>query len=190
MDKKTALVLLAPGFEDIEACIPIDYLRRAGVDVTTVSVGIKGKEVTGANEITILADKTLDQVSTILFDVIITPGGLPGATNLAENSTVVDLIKKHYNEGRFIASICASPGVVLAEACDIVSGKKICGYPGFEEEITSHNGIISTENVCVDGKLITARGPGLAIDFAIAIVEQLCGKSKAQKLYDTTLVSK
>lgn len=189
MPKKTGLICLAPGFEEIETIIPTDYLRRAGMKITIASVGVNGKEVTGANGVTILADKRLQEVSDIIFDLILTPGGLPGATNLANDETLIKMIKKHHLENKCIASICASPGEVLAGACNILQGKKACGYPGCDSQILATGGVLVQDPVCVDGNIITARGPGLALKFSIKIIEYLFGKHKADTILEDTLAN-
>ncbi|KAH0786110.1 DJ-1 family protein [Histomonas meleagridis] len=183
-----AVVLLAPGFEPIEASAPIDMLRRAGVEVIVAAVGSPTLYVTSALDITFHCDKKFNEISNSLFDAIIMPGGLPGATNLAADPKVVEAVKNHFKAGKIVAAICASPGVVLSEACNIIRGKHACGYPGFDDKINEHGGTKVEDKVCVDGNIITSRGPGTSMYFAIAIVEALCGKEKAESIKNGTLL--
>ena len=182
------VVLLAPGFEPLEASAPIDIMRRAGIDVTLAAVGSPTLYVAGAHHITIHADKKFDEIANSLFDAIVLPGGMPGATNLAQNAKVVAAVKNHFTNGRVVAAICASPGVVLAKACNIVRGKRACAYPGFDDKITECGGTKVEEPVVVDGKLITSRGPGTAMYFGIALVAALCGQAKADEIQKGTLM--
>ena len=184
----TVVILLAPGFEPLEATAPADILRRAGAQVIYAAVGSRTLSVEGCHGITIRADKNFNELSESLFDAIVLPGGLPGATNLAQDAKVVESAKFHLNHNKVVAAICASPGVVLADACKIVRGKRACSYPGFDDKITENGGTKVEDKVCIDGKLITSRGPGTAVLFGIAIVEVLLGKEKAQKVKEAMLV--
>ena len=183
-----AVVLLAPGFEPVESSASIDVLRRAGVDVTIAAVASPTLHVEGDLGVTIKADKKFDELANSLFDAIVLPGGLPGAPNLAKEVKVVEAVKNHFKNGKVVAAMCASPGCVLAEACKIVKGKKACGYPGFDDKITEHGGTKVEDKVCIDGKLVTSRGPGTSLYFALGIVEVLVSKAKADELRKGMLV--
>lgn len=183
-----AIVLLAPGFEPLEATAPTDILRRAGVQVTLAAVGSPTLYVAGAHGITIHCEKKFDELANSLFDAIVLPGGLPGATNLAKDVKVVAAVKNHLNSGKIVAAICASPGVVLAEAAGIMRGKRGCAYPGFDDKIEAAGGTKVEDPVCVDGKIITSRGPGTAMNFGVAIVDALCGKAAADKIVSSTIM--
>ncbi|PIU39866.1 MAG: DJ-1 family protein, partial [Candidatus Omnitrophica bacterium CG07_land_8_20_14_0_80_50_8] len=126
--KKTALIVLADGFEEIEAVTPIDVLRRAGIEVIVAGVG--KREVTGAHDITVETDLMLEQYQGIP-DAVVLPGGMPGAANLNQSEALKDLLQKMKRAGKIIAAICASPAVVLAPN-GILEGKKATCYPGFE----------------------------------------------------------
>ncbi|OHT10716.1 putative DJ-1 family protein [Tritrichomonas foetus] len=183
-----AVVLLAPGFEPLEASAPIDVLRRAGVEVVLAAVGSATLYVEGAHGITIHCDKKFDEIANSLFDAIVCPGGLPGASNLAQDVKVVAALKSHFKANKVVAAICASPGLVLSEACKLTKGKKACAYPGFDDKITENGGTKVEDKVCIDGKLVTSRGPGTAILFGLGIVEVLVSKEKADDIKKAMLV--
>lgn len=181
------LVLLAPGFEEIEAITPIDFLRRAGAEVTIASVGHNDLNVKGSHEITIKADVKFNDVHTQLFDAIICPGGIPGTTNLAKTKEVIDALHAHNKAGKVVAAICAAPGFILAEAAQLLKGKNACGFPGPDQKITENGGNRKEDPVTVDGNIITSRAAGTAIKFALALIEKLCGAEKAHEVGKGTL---
>lgn len=162
---KKALVIAANGFEEIEAMAVIDILRRA--DVQVVIAGLESLQVTSARGVTILADELMSVTHVDEFDVLILPGGEPGATTLSKNETVLDVILSFYNRNKFIAAICASPKV-LAKA-GVLSGKRVACYPG----TPVNPGRVTDDLVCVDGKIITSKGPATAMLFAYTILDQL-----------------
>ena len=174
---KNALMILADGFEEAEAIVPIDILRRAKINLTLC--GLAKKEVTGAHKIKILADITLDQIQGV-YDAIILPGGAQGAENLAGSDKLRSLIKEMHEQRRIIAAICASPVVVLVKS-GILSGKKATCYPGmedgFDETVTAVN-----QSLVVDGNIITANGPGGAASFGFKLVEVLSGVDIADEI--------
>ncbi len=178
--KKVAL-LLADGFEEVEAITPADFLRRAGVEV--ILAGVNGLSVTGAHDITIEADMTLDELPDDL-DGVVLPGGMPGAANIAESEEAVKLIKRVYNDSELVGAICAAPAVVLGGA-GLLEGREFTCYPGFEAQVSGARH--SEERVVRDSNLITSRGPGSAAEFALALVEYLAGKEKAKELKRVTL---
>ncbi len=178
-----AFILLANGFEEIEAITPIDVLRRAGIEVITLSIH-DTKELKGAHNIIIEADALLSEHFNELPDIIITPGGMPGSSNLKENKMAIEMIKKQASEKKLIASICASP-IVLEEA-DILKSIRYTCYPGFENEIK--NGKFVDSRVVSDKNIITAKGPGVALEFALKIVEELIGENKANDLKKAMIV--
>jgi len=180
---KTALVILAEGFEEVEAIAPVDFLRRAGVRVTLA--GLNSLIVKGSRHIGIQTDVLLKEVQD-LPDVVILPGGLPGATNLAKSGEVTALIQKMNVAGKLIAAICAAPAVVLAPL-GILEGKKATCYPGCESDFskkTAH----SKERVVVDGNIITSQGPGTALEFALEIAVRLAGKEMAENVRGKMLI--
>lgn len=183
MSKKIrVLITLADGFEEIEALAPADVLRRAGYEVVLAGVG--KKEIVGAHDIKVVADETIDKVGTD-FDAILLPGGGLGSKNLAASWDVNEKLLLIANSGAVVAAICAAPAVVLAPT-GLLEGRKAVCYPGSEENAPNFE--FGTERVCVDGNLITARGPGIAIEFALAIVEKLSNRELAETLEKQMLV--
>ena len=170
-------LFLADGFEEIEALTPIDMLRRAKIDVTSVSIN-ETRKVIGAHNIEVFADKTISEVNIENIDAVILPGGLPGADNLRLNEKVQAFIDAAAKDSKLICAICAAPRI-LGEKGLLVGKKAIC-YPGFEQYLT---GAEIAECGCVrDGNIITAKAMGKSIDFAHAIIEALTDKQTADKI--------
>ncbi|KAH0785070.1 DJ-1 family protein [Histomonas meleagridis] len=182
-----AVILIAPGFEEVEAITPADFLRRAGVEVILASVGHDDLSIKGAHNIVIKCNAKFPEISKNIYDAIICPGGLPGTTNLAKDANVVEAIKAHLAAGKIVAAICAAPGFVLAEACGIMNGKTGCGYPGCDDKITENGGTKVEDRVYADGNIITSRGPGTASLFALEILRKLVGNEKADEIGKGTL---
>ena len=170
-------LFLADGFEEIEALTPIDMLRRAGIEVTSVSIN-KTPLVTGAHGINVIADKVIDYVSAVDIDAVILPGGLPGADNLRANSKVGEFIDKAADEGKYVCAICAAPRILGEKG--LLKGKKAICYPGFEQYLDGAE-IVDTGCV-VDGNIITSKGMGKAADFSLAIIEVLKDKETAERI--------
>jgi 4-methyl-5(b-hydroxyethyl)-thiazole monophosphate biosynthesis len=180
---KTACLLLAEGFEEVEALTQADYLRRAGIHVTIA--GIAGRKIKGSHGIAVEADAGPEALEDS-YDAIILPGGMPGARNLAESPAVRNLINRHYTKGKLIAAICAAPAVVLHGGCNLLQGKKFTGYPGTEESVQGARFI--PDRVVIDGNIITSRGPGTAGEFAVAIIAALENKQKADEVAQHALL--
>ena len=192
---KKVLVLLAEGFEEVEAVTPIDYLRRAGVEVVVAAIK-KGLAVKGSHGIQVAADASLDDLSgegkldPSFWDGVVVPGGLSGADNLAASKPVGDFLKGMAEAGKLVAAICASPARVLAPL-GLLAGKKFTCYPGEEKNISpSHlTGAGRKEDrVVIDGNLVTSRGAGTAGEFAAAIIRELIGPEEAKKLAEKVLL--
>lgn len=183
--QKKVLVPLAKGFEEIEAIVIIDVLRRAGIDVVTASVSKRDTAVTGAHSIPIVADILLSQIKEEKFDMIVLPGGMPGAKNLAESDTLVELLKKQFSSARFIGAICAAPAVVL-QSNDLLGKEKVACYPSFRENINESNR--SNERLHVGDQLITGAGPGVAIEFSLSLVEKLVDRKMSEGIRNEMLV--
>lgn len=164
---KKSYLFLADGFEEIEALATVDVLRRSGMTVNTVAIAPDGKAV-GANGIKVTADTTIDHIALDRdTDWLICPGGMPGASNLAACEPLCEMLRRHHASGGRIASICASPAVVLAPL-GILEGRRATCYPGFETMVTDAE--MTGEPVVALDTLITANGPGNTIPFALAIV--------------------
>ncbi len=180
---KTALVVLADGFEEVEAIAPIDALRRAGIRVTCA--GLKDKIIKSSRGLSVQAEILFKDYPD-LPDVVILPGGLPGAANLANSSELAAFIKKMNEAEKIIAAICAAPALVLAPT-GVLDGKKATCYPGCEADFSSKT-VYSKNRVVVDGNIITSQGPGSALEFALEIVRQLGDKTMADQLRDKMLI--
>lgn len=170
-----ALVILAEGNEEVEALTQVDLLRRVDIKVTVA--GLNGIEVKGSHNIVVKADIPLEKFSGE-FDAVVVPGGMPGTVYLCKSEAVLSTVRNAYNKGLLCAAICAAP--LVLEAAGILEGKKFTCYPGIEEKID--NGTFCKDKVVVDGTIITSRGVGTAIPFALAIVEYLLGKEKSDEL--------
>lgn len=188
-----ALVFFSEGFEEIEAVSPVDYLRRAGLEVTIVSVNLDSPYVTGAHGIKVYADITLSDYlnkNESLPDVVVIPGGMPGATNLASCKELLELINKMNDENKTIAALCASPAVVLAKTNALKEKAWTC-YPNMENFDEFSKAYISghkkNERVVTDKNVITAFGPGAAEEFSMAIVEKICGKDTKEKVKEASM---
>jgi len=168
------LVPLAPGFEEIEAVTVIDLLRRAGCQVTTA--GLSLGPVRGAHGICLLADEHLESVFDWHqdFDALVLPGGMPGSDHLRDDPLIIDLVRKLALSGRLVAAICAAPKVLVKAG--VLEGRRATAYPGVLEACAAPGVQLSEEAVVEDGNLLTARGPGVAQDFALALVARLCGE--------------
>ena len=174
---KTSYVFLADGFEEVEALTCVDLLRRANMDVKTVSIK-ETLQVTGAHGIKVIADITFTEGEFSGESLwLILPGGMPGAKNLSEHEKLCDLLVKKNRQGANIAAICASPAVVLAPLGILQNKKAVC-YPGFETMMQGCD--IMSEQVVVDGNVITANGPASANAFPLAIIAESLGSDAAQ----------
>lgn len=172
------MVFLAQGFEEVEALTAVDYLRRMDIDAEMVSI-TDNKEVMGAHEIIVTADRTIEEIEDIdTYDGAVIPGGLPGATNLRDNPKVIEIVRKINENGKLVAAICAGP--IVLDRAGIIKGKKVTSYPGFEDQLKG--AVYEEQRVVTDGNIITARGPALAVYFAVEIVKYLLGEEKADEL--------
>jgi len=167
------LVPLADGCEELEAVTIIDILRRAGIEV--IAAGLQAGIVKASRGTQLMPDMTLDAALAHEFDMVVLPGGMPGAKHLKEDARILNLLKKMAGEGKYTAAICAAP-TVLAEA-GLLKGKKATSYPGFLDKMAVPGMQYLTEPVVRDGKVLTSRGPGTAMDFALALIEELSGRA-------------
>lgn len=171
-------VFLANGFEEIEALTPVDLLRRAEIEVKTVSITGELK-VTGARGISVDADMLFEDVDWNEADAIVLPGGMPGTKNLAACDKLMCKVKECAEAGVVVSAICAAPALTLG-ANGLLVGKKATCYPGMEEHMKG--AVAITEEVAVDGNIITSRGLGTAVAFSLAIIEKLSDKATADRI--------
>ena len=172
--KTTALVILTDDFEEIEALTPIDILRRAEVEVTVAS-RTGSLDVKGRSGIQVRAERLLADVAG-KFDLIILPGG-PGHKALRTDNRILELVRRQAAEGRWIGAICSAP-IVLKDA-GIIKGTRLTGHFSILEEMPN---LLENEDVVIDGTIVTSRGAGTSVPFALALVEKLCGYEKALKI--------
>jgi len=167
------IIPLAQGCEELEAVTIIDLLRRAHIQVTTASLDTQ--PVKASRGTVLIADKNLDDALQDDYDMVVLPGGLPGADHLNADARIQALLKLMAEEQKYIAAICAAPKV-LANA-GLLDGKHATGFPGTLENLNLSDTILENASVVVDGKIITSKGPGTAMDFALKLIELLQGKT-------------
>ena len=170
------LVLLANGFEEIEALTPVDVLRRAGLNVVTV--GLSGKEIRGSHGITVMADALPDDIDLEKVDMVILPGGMPGATNIDAHPFTDKIIEAALKNCGRLAAICAAPLVLGRRG--LLKGKRATCYPGFEVELCGAT--VTGEGVVTDGCITTAKGMGVALEFAKELIRVTIGEAKAKEI--------
>jgi 4-methyl-5(b-hydroxyethyl)-thiazole monophosphate biosynthesis len=188
---KKVVVLLAEGFEEVEAVTPIDYLRRAGLDLTTAAVGKAGL-VNGSHGIPISADTLFAEPGDRggFWDAVVLPGGMPGASNLAASAAVGEFLKNMAAAGKVVAAICASPAIVLAPL-GLLAGRRFTCFPGMEKQVDlslNPGGRWSEDRVVADGNILTSRGAGTAGLFAVALIGLLLGEEAGKTIARTVLL--
>ena len=177
---KKAYLFLADGFEEIEGLTVVDILRRAGVDICTVSIMGK-KEITGAHQIEVKADALYEECRFADGDMFILPGGMPGTRYLGEHQGLCQLLKEKAYDGVALAAICAAPSVL--GDLGLLQGKKAICYPGFESRLAGAT--VTFEKVVTDGNITTSMGMGTAIPFALQLVTELIGEKTAHDVKDS-----
>ena len=172
----TALIPLAQGSEEIEAVTVIDILRRAGIKV--VSAGLDAQPVRASRGTVLIPDVTLEAALKHTYDMLVLPGGQPGTNNLKADARIIKLVQDMVQQGKYVAAICAAPSILATAG--VLDGKHATSFPGALDafpQVQQQPGA-----VVEDGKLITSRGPGTAMDFALILVERLMGKAKRQEV--------
>jgi 4-methyl-5(b-hydroxyethyl)-thiazole monophosphate biosynthesis len=173
---KNALVLFADGSEELEAITVVNILRRAGISVTLA--GLDTGALRGSRGVMLMPDKTLDAVQHEDFDMIVLPGGQPGTDHLKADARVIKLAQRMAQQDKYVSAICAAPSVLATAG--LLDGKHATSFPGalnpFQKVKQQHNAVVE------DGKIITSRGPGTAMDFALTLVERLAGHAKRQEV--------
>lgn len=170
-------IFMADGCEEIEGLTVVDIVRRAKMEIVMISITGK-REVTSSHQVTFLTDALAAEVDYDTLDGIVLPGGMPGTLNLQADETVNKVIRQFATEGRLVCAICAAPSVL--GAADVLEGKWATCHPGFEEKLTGAK--VEEKEVVVDGNVITSRGMGTAIPFALSLVSQMVSEEKAQEL--------
>ncbi len=176
------VVFLADGFEEVEAMAIVDVLRRADID--TVIAGLHDGPVTSARKVKVIPDAVIDAVKADDFDMVVLPGGQPGADNLNADNRVKELLMGFSKKGKLTGAICAAP-IVLAGA-GLLQGKHATSYPSYKDRLGTV--VYEEKTVVEDGNVLTSRGPGTALNFGLAIVARLVNKEKAQKIGEAMLV--
>jgi 4-methyl-5(b-hydroxyethyl)-thiazole monophosphate biosynthesis len=172
------LVPLAQGCEELEAITITDLLTRAGIEV--VSAGLDDKPVKASRGMVLMPEHTLDEVMDQEFDMIVLPGGLPGADHLNADPRIQQLVKHLNQQNKFTAAICAAPRVLATAG--ILDNKKATSFPGALDNFPANNMSYLEDAVVIDGNVITSRGPGTAMDFALTLIEKLAGKAKRDEV--------
>ena len=177
MHDKKVLVFLVNGFEEIEAMAPIDLLRRAGITADTVSIN-EDNQVTSSRKIRVLTDKTIDEINFENYEMIVLPGG-PGTENYMKSEKLLEKLKE-FSINRKLGAICAAPTIL--SALGILNGKQAICFPACEPDLIKDGAIIVNQDVVKDNNIITSRGAGTAIDFSLALIEELLGKNKSHEI--------
>lgn len=176
-------VILADGFEEVEAMAVVDVLRRA--EIETVIAGLHAGHIASARKVKVIPDTVIDTVKPDDFDMIVLPGGQPGSDNLNADVRVKELIKSFSLKGKLTGAICAAP-YVLANA-GVLKGKRVTSYPTYKDRLGG--AVYEEKTVVSDGNVLTSRGAGTALNFGLAIVERLMGREKAQKIKESMLIT-
>lgn len=170
-------LILGNGFEEIEGIATVDILRRSGAEVCTAGIG--GRQIVGAHGIPVVADCTVDEMDQTLLEMIVLPGGMGGVEAMLGSQSTLDAIRQAYGDGKYVAAICAAPMVL--SALKITDGKRATSYPGTAEKMGAAV-YQEDEAVVVDGRVITSRGPGTTIPFALKLSEILRGGETAKQV--------
>lgn len=178
MAKPDILVPLAQGCEELEAVTITDLLTRAGFNVVTA--GLDDQPVRASRGMVLVPDTTMDKVMKQDFDLMVLPGGLPGADHLREDKRVQAKLREMADQGKYTAAICAAP--MALSTAGLLDNKKVTSYPGSLDNFQPNGMKYVDDSVVVDGKVVTSRGPGTAMDFALTLIELLAGKEKRDQV--------
>lgn len=175
-------IFLADGFEEIEALTQVDYLRRAGIEVTTLGIG---KEyITGARKIVVKSDMRIEDASIDDAEMLVLPGGLGGVAGISSSEKAISMIKKAYEKGVYIAAICAAPTILAG--LDMLNDKKCVCYPSMLDELTAKRGIVCADSAVVhDGKIITAKAAGSSEEFSFELIRTLKDDTAAEAVRES-----
>lgn len=174
---KKAVIVLADGFETVEALAPVDILRRGGVEVTMASI-TQDRIVTSSHKVRMETDALLSELNVLEYDAIILPGGMPGTIHLGESELVKEALLAMNEAGKLLAAICAAPGVLGKYG--ILTGKNACSYPEHEANLTGAN--VLRDAVVVDGNIVTSRGMGTTLKFSFKLLEILMSRERAEEV--------
>lgn len=180
----TVLVPIADGTEEMEAVTIIDVLRRAGADL--VVAGIESKTISASRGVGLVADTRLSECTATSYDLIVLPGGIPGAQHLRDSVELAGILKQQSAAGKMIGAICAAPEVVLAHH-NIIGRRRVTGHPGFTAGLANKSAL--AERVVVDGNIVTSRGAGTALEFSLKLVELLFGRTKALEVAEAMVAA-
>lgn len=170
-------LFLANGFEEIEALTQVDYLRRAGIEITTL--GITGEYVTGTRNITVKADMLIDEADVSDAEMLILPGGLGGVDGISSCKKAMEMIKHAYEKGIYLAAICAAPTILAS--LGMLKGKKCVCYPSMLNELEDNGGIVCADKAVIkDGKIITAKAAGASEEFSFELIKVLKDEASAE----------
>ena len=169
------LVPLAQGCEELEAVTIIDLLVRAGCDVVTASL-TEDRLITASRGVQLMAQTTLEAVYQQTFDMVVLPGGLPGASHLQKDARIIQLLQTTAEQGGYVAAICAAPKVLVQAG--LLNGKQATSFPGIIDKNPAENMRYLNQAVVEDGNIITSKGPGTAMDFTLTLIARLMGESK------------
>lgn len=184
-------IFLADGFEDIEALAVCDVLRRSGLEVSLVSI-TNSLNVCSSHGVKVLSDKKWDECDFAINDlsekdVMIFPGGMPGARTLSNDISLISHMQEHYAHGGAVAAICAAPGLVLSQLKDI-KGKSLTCFDGFEDKIVSSGGVFVKKAAFRDGRIVTGRSAGYAVEFGLTILKMVLGEDASKKVREAMLL--
>lgn len=182
--QKTVLIPIADGTEELEAVAMIDVLRRAGAAVTVASVTGR-RQITASRQVVIVADTLIEACVDKDYDLVVLPGGIPGAENLRDSADLIGILKRQREKERLYGAICASPAVVLEHHGLLVGLRATC-HPGFVDKLSNRERVDS--RVVIDGNCFTSRGAGTAVEFALALVERLYGPEKLEEVASSMVI--